>query len=531
MDGIEIRKNAESVSQDVNGTGQIVGVVYHYPGNLHISDTYVYSSPTATDPSQVIFGALTSGEDFYKVSLSSASGLPNTPVTVTYTFDRGFPANTQIVPSCYGLSGSFASNILSPATGATSVSTTFTPTNYGYGVFYGASNVGLGNPAGARYATSAAGTFTQAIAYTLSFSAPALAPNVPVTLTYTSSDGGVFANNTVITPSVSGVTGMFNPSTVSPNGTSGTTVFTPTSVGTAVFTSTNNQSILNPGSVSKAVAPRGYTAVPSTTDWLKNTAVTIALAMADGTAFPNATTITPSVSGVAGTFSPTTVTPANGATTASVTFMPTAIGNAVVSFADDKGLGDPSNITATVANPPLAWPALNLATVSGQDISIPPTKGAGAGSAVLPSDFTEIQWKMTALMANCSSKLSFFETSTPGAPSTQSTGNDVIGRFSVVAFFNNIQIRDGTVNGSNGYAPKASKEIAVNDTVSILRSGNDATIRHSSDSGATWTTIGTATGAFTGNPSLAMQVLLNEAQGDNPQTLPNPAVIYTIVVI
>lgn len=98
-------------------------------------------------------------------------------------------------------------------------------------------------------AVGGGGSTPTATGYTLTAPAGDLTLNTAVTFTVTAT-GGAFASGTTITPSVTGVTGTFSPTSLSG---AGSFTFTPTTAGTAVVSTTNNQSLPNPSSVSMVV--------------------------------------------------------------------------------------------------------------------------------------------------------------------------------------------------------------------------------------------------------------------------------------
>ena len=88
-----------------------------------------------------------------------------------------------------------------------------------------------------------------ATGYTLTTTAVDFVLGQAATLTV-AAVGGVFQSGLVITPAVSGVTGVFSPTTLT---AAGTVTFTPSTTGTATISATNNQSLANPSNLVRTV--------------------------------------------------------------------------------------------------------------------------------------------------------------------------------------------------------------------------------------------------------------------------------------
>jgi len=85
-----------------------------------------------------------------------------------------------------------------------------------------------------------------ATSYTQSLSAASGTTPTPVTITYTPV-GGDWSSGVVLTPSVSGITGTFNPVTLSPTGSGSIqSVFTPSSLGAGSLSVANSGALTNP---------------------------------------------------------------------------------------------------------------------------------------------------------------------------------------------------------------------------------------------------------------------------------------------
>jgi hypothetical protein len=294
---------------------------------------------TVTEPSSSTGTPLTTPfapATAYTSAESASTGVLGTPVTITFTGNGETTA--LITPSVSGVSGTFSPTTVA-LSNETGVTVTFTPSSVGTATFSSTNGGGLTNPSNLTYTVSE----PAATSYSSSESATSGVTGSPVTITYVANG----TSTATITPSVSGVSGVFSPTTISLNGENNVTVtFTPSTTGTASLTSTNSGSLTNPSALSYSVSSSSATAYSSSLSSASGTVGTPVTITFTGNG-PSTATITPSVSGVSGTFSPTTVN-LNGTTGVTVTFTPSATGTATINSTNSGSLSNPSSLTYTV---------------------------------------------------------------------------------------------------------------------------------------------------------------------------------------
>jgi len=178
-------------------------------------------------------------------SITPSSGTAGSSISVDLVGSGTSWVNGTTTFGCTG-GGSVTSVTVTDSTHCTVV---FTPGIVGTCWLY--ENTGGTNGATATFL----GTAAAATTYTLS-GPTSLTQNVASTYTVALYPNGATATSTVVTPAVSGVSGTFSPTTVtiSTATPSATFTFTPTTGGAGTLSTTNNNSLTDPSSISINVA-------------------------------------------------------------------------------------------------------------------------------------------------------------------------------------------------------------------------------------------------------------------------------------
>lgn len=170
---------------------------------------------------------------------------------ITYTLDQPATSEVTITPGSSGVAGSFSAVTVAIAIGAITGAVTFTPSATGDLVITGADDAGLTGPNTLNV------TVTGPVAPTTYAQSPAninLLLGQSAEVSYTLNRAAT--SQVTITPALSGVSGSFNPATVviAVGQTIGSTIFTPSSAGTATISATNDQALPNPPAATAVVS-------------------------------------------------------------------------------------------------------------------------------------------------------------------------------------------------------------------------------------------------------------------------------------
>ena len=283
----------------VNGLTDVQGGVYSTGGGLigtpegtvgsaYLRDFLVRPSGENSLTSQVVLDLPASGSNtgasvggvvrfqpatksYYMASVTYAS--PGASLTI-YSVVSGTVTAKSSVSFSYNNAHSYEIGIIASGTNPTTLSATVLDTISGTSLTCSASDstaaLQVAGAAGAvvwaapvtisrlltfNSATPYATSSSAATSYNVSQLTSGGANGSPVTLTVTPTPGGSVAGSNTVTPSVSGVAGVFNPTSVTMSAAQQTLTFTPSSTGNAVLSFTNSGGFPNPPNLSYFVGP------------------------------------------------------------------------------------------------------------------------------------------------------------------------------------------------------------------------------------------------------------------------------------
>lgn len=172
----------------------------------------------------------------YNITLSAASGVVGTAVTMVFSPTGGtWPAGVVITPTTT-LTGTFSPTSVAPSGGA-QASITFTPTAAATGSLNSSASPAMTNTSGAQTYTATAAA-TVATAYTAAQSASTGAVGVQYTITYTPTGGSWPASTTITLTSTGTGAATFSATSLTPTGSTPAVVtITPSAAGTVIVTS------------------------------------------------------------------------------------------------------------------------------------------------------------------------------------------------------------------------------------------------------------------------------------------------------
>jgi hypothetical protein len=353
----------------------------------------VTNNGSLTNPS-----ALTYTPTATAVTLSGPStctvGSPSTPFTVGA--NAALTSSVTVTPSDSGGGGTFSPTSVVISSGTPTATFTYTAGSIGIKSISVTNSGGLTNPS----ALSVTASILPATAVTLSGPSSGLVGSASTN--FTAGANGTITGTVVVTPNDSSGGGTFSPTTVSISSGSptGTFTYTPGSGGAKSIGVTNDGSLTNPSAITyTASAATTYTVTGPSGGGVGVASTNFTVTRGSGGVVGNVT-VTPSDGGGGGTFTPTTVNISNGSTSATFTYTPASSGAKTLSFTNNGGLTNPSNLTYTVTTDQTIYCDSASIIKSPSNWHLTGTAGSQAAETVWPGSYMRLRFDGTAIAIN-----------------------------------------------------------------------------------------------------------------------------------
>ena len=171
---------------------------------------------------------------------------------------------------------------------------------------------------------------------------------------FTVGANGNITGSIVVTPNDGGVSGVFNPTSVTISSETPTATFTyyPITTGARNISVTNDGGLTNPSSILyQVVAPATEVTLSGPTTG-SNGIATSQYTIGTDNLVSSDVVVTPDDDGAGGIFTPSSITITTINTTGTFTYTPASVGSKTISITNDGGLTNPSSITLVVSAAP-----------------------------------------------------------------------------------------------------------------------------------------------------------------------------------
>lgn len=332
------------------------------------------------------------------VTLSGPStctvGSPSSPFTVGA--NAALTSSVTVTPSDSGGGGTFSPTSVVISSGTPTATFTYTAGSVGTKSISVTNNGSLTNPS----ALSVTASTSPATAVTLSGPSSGLVGSASTN--FTAGANGTITGTVVVTPNDSSGGGTFTPTTVSLSSGTPTATFTYTagSGGAKSIGVTNDGGLTNPSAITyTASAATTYTATGPSGGSVGVASTNFTVTLGSGGVVGNVT-VTPSDGGDGGTFTPSTVNINNGSTSATFTYTAASSGAKTLSFTNNGGLTNPSNLTYTATTDQTIYCDSASIIKSPSNWHLTGTSGSQAAETVWPGSYMRLRFDGTAIAIN-----------------------------------------------------------------------------------------------------------------------------------